>query len=464
VSGRSVVVVVTVEGSSGALARVLTEPGLTVHLATLAEAEQALAALAPDVVVAELTGQGREATALLHALAERAPDVPLVAASAGAQAGAAQELLRAGAFAVVDREDAVALRCMVARAVEHHGLRREAARLRRELAPGRDRVPLLGRTAVMLAVKQQVDDLAAKSSPAIIMGGPGTGKSWVAREIHERGSRASRPLVVISCVNLHETLLESQIFGHRRGSFAGATHDHDGAARLAAGGTLVIERIELLAGRLQTRLNEMVKHGRYTSLGATQVFETDARVIATTPRDIESLARAGRFRDDLHETLRMGAIRLPALRDRRDDVAFLAEVLAAEESERLGVAARRFDAEALALLLKHSWPANVRELREAVRQGVRRSMGDAIRPEHLPAAVRAGARAGIAREPDRLPTLAEAEAELVGLALEDAEGNKTLAARRLGIDRKRLYRKIRRYGLLGNEPGEEDLDGADDDG
>lgn len=463
-AGRWVVFVLGPEPSGPALARLLADPSLSLHeVRTSVEAEGLLQKMPADAVVADLVGGAREAMSFLHLLAERAPDLPLVGVVQGS-AGEGLEALRQGAHSIVDRDEPVSLRSAVARACEHHALRREVTRLRREVAAGRDRVSLLGRSAVMRAMSQQVDEAAGRTAPVLILGATGTGKSFVARELHERSTRSTGPFVSVSCQGLHETLLESQIVGHRRGAFTGAGHDHEGALRAASGGTLYLDRIDQVPLRLQSRIHEILRTGRYAQLGATQAQEVDCRIVAGGGRDTESLVRTGKFRDDLHDLLRGLTLRLPMLKERPEDIPFLAEAFAAEEAERLGLSARRFDSEALDVMSRHPWPGNVRELRMAVRHAVLRGLGEVVRADQLPPSVRSGARAGLARDPDRLPTLAESEAELVGLVLEDSGGNKTLAAKRLGIDRKRLYRKIRRYGLLGaDEIGSDDDDGGDDD-
>ncbi len=450
-AGKSIVLVLATEAPGSPLARLLADPSLTVIEArSAADAESTLQRTAADAIVADLVAAARETMSLLHLATERWPDLPVVGVVQG-PTGEGLEALRHGAFSVVDRDEPVSLRMVVSRACEHHALRREVARLRREAVTTRDRVPLLGRSAVMRQMSQQVDEVAGRATPVLITGSTGTGKSFVARELHERSPRASGPFVQVSCQGLHETHLESQLVGHRRGAFTGAGHDHDGAFRLATGGTIYIDRVDTMPLRLQAKLHEILRSGRHAPLGSTQATELDCRVLAGSGRDLETLVRAGKFRDDLHDSLRAIALRLPTLRERPEDIPFLAEAFAAEEAEQFGLSARRFDAEALDVLGRHGWPGNVRELRHAVRHAIMRGLGEVVHADQLPPAVRSGARAGLARDPDRLPTLAEAEAELVGLVLEDAGGNKTLAARRLGIDRKRLYRKIRRYGLLGDD-------------
>lgn len=456
VRARPVILVLSPDGAAGAVARALADPAQQiVEAGSSTEAETLVGRGGIDVVVLDLA-LARDSLEFLHVLPERARDLPVVAVQPRGGRDAGVEAARLGATWVVERDDdPVGLRSAVARAGELHALRSELERLRREAALFSDRVPLMGRSDVVRVLRERLDELVARAAPVLLIGPPGTGRQSVARDLHARSPRAGAPFVSVACdAALDETLLESQIFGHRRGAFPGATHDRPGACRLAVGGTLLLQRLDLLPQRLQSRLVDVLRTGRCLAVGAAQAVETDFRLVASAIQDIEALSRAGRFRDDLRGLLAPGTLRIPPLRTRPEDVAFLAEAYAAEEAERLGVAARRITHDCLATLTAHSWPGNVRELRQAIRHAFAATLSDVVRPDDLPATVRAGARIRDAPDPGMLPTLAESEAQLVALALEESRGNKTLAARRLGIDRKRLYRKIRRYSLL--LPGEED--------
>jgi DNA-binding NtrC family response regulator len=447
------------------VARALAPAGhRLLEAAGVEEAEAALSRASVDVVVTDVPSGGRELGDLVHVLRERVPDLSVVALTdAGSQAQAV-EALRHGVHATVERgAEPDVLQAAVARAAERHALVREVSRLRREVAAPRDRVPLLGRSTRMREMNHQVDMLAAKNVPVLITGAPGTGKNLVARELHARSSRATGPFVSVSCLRIAEKLLESQLFGHRRGAFQGATHDHEGALHLAAGGTLYLDRVEMLSRHLQEALVHVLASAAATPMGSTQPREVDVRLVCASNRNLDTMVREGTFRDDLHRRVSGARLELPSLRDRTEDVLFLAEAFVAEAAERFGVAPRRFDPEAQKALLAHGWPGNVRELHEAVQHAFAMAPGEVIELQHLPVAVRAGARANLFRDPERLPTLAEAEAELVAHVLEECGGNKTKAAKRLGIDRKRLYRKIRRYGLLGGEPVDEGDDVGDED-
>ena len=462
---RPVILVLSQDGATGVLGRAAADAGQPLLAArSSAEADGLIARSAVDAVVADLS-MARDVLELLHVLPERAPHLPVVAVQPRGARDAGIEALRLGACFVVERDDdPTLLRSAIARACELHALRREVDRLRRDAAATADRVPLMGRSDSVKQLRERIDELAARGAPVLIVGPPGTGRTSIARDLHARSPRAGGPFVTVSCEQgLDETLLESQLFGHKKGAFPGATQDRLGACRLATGGTLFVQRVDLLPQRLQLRLVDVLKSNKSLPVGAAQPVETDLRFIGCSPHDVEALARSGKFRDDLRALLAPATLRIPPLRERPEDVAFLAEAYAAEEAERLGVSPRRCSPECLTLLSAHAWPGNVRELRQAIRHASAATLTETIRPADLPAQVRAGARVHQAREDGRLPTLAESEADLVALALEECGGNKTLAARRLGVDRKRLYRKIRRYSLT--LPGEEipEVDGEDHD-
>ncbi len=450
-SGQVVLIVSDDAATRAALSRALEGGGRTVlEAAGPGETEAALGRASVDAVILA-PGSPSSAQNLLHLLQERAAELPVVAVGSPAA-----ELLRHGAHDVVEPgAEPIVLARAVERACERRVLRQEVERLRLETAPLHNRVPLLGRSEAMHEMSRQVDELATRNVSVLLTGVTGTGKNVVAREMHARSHRADQPYVVVSCRGVSETLLESQLFGHRRGAFAGAAQDHAGGLQAARGGTLVLDRIEDMPLPLQGRLAAALRAGQFTPMGAGQALDVDVRIIAMANRSLATMLRSGTFREDLHQKIAEVTLELPPLRDRPEDVPLLAEAFIAEASERFGVAPRRLDAAAQSAILSFRWPGNVRELREAVESAFARGTGDAVRFEHLPASVRAGSRTELERDPERRPTLAESEAELVALVLEEAGGNKTEAARRLGIDRKRLYRKIKRYSLLGPDSGDE---------
>src|SRR5213076_2090919 len=255
----------------------------------------------------------------------------------------------------------------------------------------------------------------------LVSGESGTGKELVARTIHERGPLAAHPFVAINCAGLSETLLDSQLFGHRRGAFTGAVHDHDGVFRAAEGGTLFLDEVAEIPLSLQAKFLRAVEQ-----------------------REV----RAGRFRQDLYYRLNVVHLALPPLRARPEDIPLLVEHFLRRFSREYQVAAKRLAGEAMERLRTYAWPGNVRELQNTIERAFALAAAETITLDDLPAAVRGlPSPDAPALDLSDVPTLAEAERRLFAAALRKSGGNKNEAARLLGIDRQRLYRKIEKYGL-----------------
>jgi transcriptional regulator with PAS, ATPase and Fis domain len=280
----------------------------------------------------------------------------------------------------------------------------------------------------------------------LVSGESGTGKELVARTIHERSALADGPFVAVNCAGLAETLLDSQLFGHRRGAFTGAVADHDGVFRAASGGTLFLDEVAEIPLGLQAKFLRAIQEREVVPLGSTRAIAVDVRLIAATNRDIEAEVDAGGFRRDLFYRLNVVRIELPPLRARADDVPVLVEHFVNRYSRQYGVAPKAVTADALAVLQSYDWPGNVRELQNVVERTFALSDADTITLNDLPLQLRRpDSRATTA--PAARHTLDENERVLIAETLSASGGNKNEAARRLGIDRQRLYRKLRKYGL-----------------
>jgi DNA-binding NtrC family response regulator len=336
----------------------------------------------------------------------------------------------------------------IERVLNMDALRRENARLRQEVGHLRGFGELIGDSAPMQEIYRLIDTLSENTSTVVVSGESGTGKELVARTIHERGPLAARPFVAINCAGLSETLLDSQLFGHRRGAFTGAVNDHDGVFRAAHGGTLFLDEVSEIPLSLQAKFLRAVQEREVTPLGSSLPVPVDVRLIAATNRDLETEVRQGRFRTDLFYRLNVVHIQVPPLRERREDVPALVEHFVQRYSRQYRVAPKRIAPEALARLHAYGWPGNVRELQNAIERTFALSTTDTIRLADLPAILRESAAqdAGPA-DAGELPRLEDAERRLIAAALHKSGGNKNEAARMLGIDRQRLYRKIEKYGL-----------------
>lgn len=297
----------------------------------------------------------------------------------------------------------------------------------------------------MQRVAELVDRVAATASNVLVLGESGTGKDATARVIHDRSPRRDRPFVKIDCAALPEELLESELFGFEKGAFTGASDSKRGRLEAADGGTLVLDEIASLIPSSQAKLLRVIEERRFERLGGKQPIEIDVRIIALANVDIKEAVRARAFRDDLYYRLAVVTIELPRLVDRFEDVPELADDFVRQFASRSGRKGVRLSSEALEALSSYDFPGNVRELRNIIEHAVLMSSKDLIGVEGLPEYLRSAARLMQSRKTK--PSLAELEAVYIREVLEHTRGNKTRAAEILGISRKNLYEKMRRYNI-----------------
>jgi DNA-binding NtrC family response regulator len=298
---------------------------------------------------------------------------------------------------------------------------------------------VVAESPAMQAVLRRVRDFAEADAPIVILGESGTGKEVVARAAHANSPRRAKAFVAVNVAALPAELLESELFGHARGAFTGASAEKAGLLEAADGGTLFLDEIAEMPLALQAKLLRAVEGGEVRRVGETRAFGVDVRFVCATHRDLAREVQAGRFREDLYYRLKVLVVRIPPLRERREDVLPLARrFLAAERRPGPG-----FSPEAEEALLAYAWPGNVRELGNAVRHAAALARGERILPEHLPDELRAPPRRAAAGE---ARTLAEVEREHVLSVLESCGGSQVEAAKALGIGRNTLWRKLRSYG------------------
>jgi DNA-binding NtrC family response regulator len=337
---------------------------------------------------------------------------------------------------------------VAARLLEVRDLRREVTHLKRELRKFDRFGAIIGTSPPMQDIYRVIDAVSQNKSNVLISGENGTGKELVARTIHSKGPLAVRPFLAINCGALSETLLESQLFGHRKGSFTGAIEDHEGVFQAAAAGTLFLDEISEIPLPLQVKFLRAIQEKEVTPLGSTQPVHVDVRIIAATNRNLDDAVRDGSFRTDLYYRLNVVPIHLPPLRERREDIPLLVERFVQDFSGVYGVEPKRVTEEARQKIMAYAWPGNIRELQNAIERAFALSSEPEITVQNLPPAVQ---RSG---EPDPLADaltaplpLDELERRNILAALHRSGGNKNEAARLLRIDRQRLYRKIEKYGL-----------------
>jgi DNA-binding NtrC family response regulator len=424
------------------LAEALAGDSTEVHTAENAEAALAsLAEVQPDVVVSDVRMPGLSGIELLKVLRERAPAADVILMTAYDDMPTVVSAMREGAFDFLSKPlDIYELRSVLSRLDED---RRTRERVRRAVEDDADRYglrQLVGRDARMIAIYKLVGQLAVNRTTVLIRGETGTGKELIARAIHFNSADAEEPFVPVNCTALPATLLESELFGHKRGAFTGAVTDRRGRFALAGRGTIFLDEIGDTSPEFQAKLLRVLEDHEYYPVGSEAPERTDARVIAATHRRLEEFIAAGKFREDLYYRLRIVEIGVPPLRDRLGDLPLLAERLVARTAEDLHCPTPVLSSEALEALLIHEWPGNVRELENALTRAVVLATGDVIRPEHL-------ALGHEAATPPELLSLDEVERRHVVRILEVTGGHKTRAAHVLGVSRPRLNRLIEKYGL-----------------
>jgi DNA-binding NtrC family response regulator len=353
------------------------------------------------------------------------------------------EAVRAGAFDYISKPFVIAeVKRIVDRALEQ-GAHRGAPPAEMPASPVGS---LIGRTAPMLDVYKQIAHAADSSAPVLIIGESGVGKELVARAIHGHSKRAREPFVGINCGAIADTLLESELFGHQRGSFTGAVSDHKGVFEQAGGGTVLLDEIGDTTAALQVRLLRVLEEGEVRPVGGSRSLLVSARVIAATNVTLEQAVAEGRFRQDLYYRLSVIDIRVPPLRDRRADIPLLIGSFLDDACTRAGQK-KVLSAEALDALLRHTWPGNVRELRNTIERLVVSSRGSLIEAFDLPDTVLSTGHSAPDQPFSDLPTLDDLERRYLVHVLDAAKGNRTRAAEILGVDRRTLYRMAERFGI-----------------
>jgi DNA-binding NtrC family response regulator len=353
------------------------------------------------------------------------------------------EAVRAGAFDYISKPfDIEDVKNTVQRALAQTSARTIAATPALDIPSGE----LIGRTPGMLAVYKQIARAADSVVPVLIVGESGTGKELVARALHRNGQRADRPFVAINCGALTETLLESELFGHRRGAFTGAVADAKGIFEQAQGGTVFLDEIGETSPALQVKLLRVLQEGEIRPVGSNRPVKVDNRVIAATNRDLERAVAEQQFRADLYYRLNVIVIRLPPLRERRDDIPLLVSAFLRTASARVDRTVE-LSTGALDLMVAYDWPGNVRQLENTVERLVLLSPGSVIGAEDLTNLLQNARRDVPAGLFEDLPTLEEVERRYIEHVLQAVRRNRTRAADVLGIDRRTLYRMAERYGI-----------------
>jgi DNA-binding NtrC family response regulator len=406
---------------------------------------QTLDAVVMDLNYARDTTSGREGLDVLARVRALDATLPIIVMTAYGSVQGAVEAMRRGAADYIEKPwDDERLMAILRTHTELSRAKRANERLateNRRLAPN---VPaLIAGSRAMQPVLELIERVAASDANVLITGEHGTGKEVVAQQLHAASHRASRPLITVNAGGLSEGVAESELFGHVKGAFTDAKTDRVGCFELADGGTLFLDEIANMAAKLQAKLLRVLQTGEFQRVGSSRTLRADVRVLAATNADIRAEIAAGRFREDLLYQLNTVEIRLPALRDRREDVSRLATHFLGEYAARYRKPVHGFDEDATAAMHVHAWPGNVRELQHAVERAVLMSRSGLITSEDL--GLRA-ATPGTAADLSGM-TMDDAEKYIIQQALARHGGNVVQAAESLGMSRSALYRRIQQHGL-----------------
>ncbi len=371
--------------------------------------------------------------------------IPVVVMTAHTSVETAVAALRAGAADFVTKPFELSLLQMVVkRVIDHHQTSVELERLRSEIRKTTDTHGLLGEHASMQALRRLIDRLGPADGAVLVMGESGTGKELVARALHASGKRAKGPMVAINCGAIPSTLLESELFGHVRGAFTGASDDRLGVFREADGGTLFLDEVGELTPALQTALLRVLQERTVRPVGANREVKVDVRVVAATNRDLQAAVAEGTFRQDLLYRLDVLRLDMPPLRERGDDVLLLFRHFLPLAAARHNKTIHAIAPEVTELCQRHAWPGNVRELQNVVERAVLACDGARLEVWHLPQSVAAPTAPKGLKDSWPMVTLAELERRHISHVLSAVGGSKQKAADLLGIDRVTLYRKLKK--------------------
>ncbi|MEI6564030.1 MAG: sigma-54 dependent transcriptional regulator [bacterium] len=403
----------------------------------------------PDVVLSDLFLPDIDGLAVLENCKRNKSDIPVLIMTAYGSVDTAVRALKQGAYDyLVKPLDLDDLQSKVARALEASRLRVQVTQLRHEVHGRYSAKTMVAGAPVMQELLRQIAAVAGTHATVLVMGESGTGKELVARALHADGKRADGPFVAVNCGAFAETLLESELFGHEKGAFTGAVSRHEGAFERASGGTLFLDEIGIAPKSVQARLLRVLEEREVLRVGGREPFKVDVRVVAASNRDLNELVEAGEFRHDLLYRLQVVTLRLPALRERREDIPAMADRFVVQACAEHGRHIEVVSPEGYAKLVAYPWPGNVRELKNVMESAVILATGPIIQPDDLKLG-RSDPGPSVRQSlvfPEGM-TLADLEKEALMQALRRHEGNRQLTADELGISARTIQRKIREYNL-----------------
>ncbi len=401
-----------------------------------------------DVLLTDLRMEKVDGLELLRAMKEHQPEAEVIIITAYATVDSAIEALKTGAFHYISKPFKIEeVRKVVAEAVEKTRLKRENVALKQQLENLKDRVQIITNNPQMREILKIAAQIASTDCTVLITGESGTGKELLARFIHEVSHRREKPFIAINCGVFSEELLASELFGHEKGAYTGATQTKKGLVEQANGGTLFFDEIAEMSLPMQVKLLRLLQEQEFYRVGGTHPIKVDVRFIAATNRDLKKLMEMGAFRQDLYYRLNVVHLHIPPLVQRKEDIPALAYYFLHRHAAQMKKNVREISPEVLAALQHYDFPGNVRELENIIERGVALARGEVLDMSCLPEELKNLKIHTFRREDGRYPTLEEQEIAYIKWILKETKGNKTQAAKILGIDRVSLWRKLKKYGL-----------------
>ncbi len=402
-----------------------------------------------DVVLTDIQLETESGLTLCREIVDRRPGLPVVVVTAHGSLETAVAAIRAGAYDFVTKPiDLQTLPVLLERALDHRALREEVRRLRDRVAERPSVDELLGDSSQMERVRDLLQRVADSDATVLISGPSGTGKELAARALHRLSDRADGPFVAVNLPAVPSTLLESELFGHVQGAFTDARRRREGLFVGAAGGTLFLDEIGEMPLDVQPKLLRVLQERRVRPVGGDGEVEVDVRIVAATHRDLEALVEEGRFREDLYYRINVVQVDLPPLAERGNDILVLAQKFVTRFAKRAGKEVRGLSSSAAQRLLDYDWPGNVRELENAIERAVTLTRFDQVMIDDLPPKIREHQSARLVVDDDGAPesmmTLSDLEKRYIRTVLSAVDGNKSRAAKILGLDRRTLYRRLER--------------------
>jgi DNA-binding NtrC family response regulator len=399
-----------------------------------------------DIIITDLKMPDVDGMAVLEKAKETQPDALVIVITAYGTVESAVEAMKLGAYDYITKPfDPERLMLIIKRAVEYRRLARENLRLSTQLETCMAE-EIIGTSPSITEVRRLIEKIAPLDTTVVIEGETGTGKSLVARLIHRMSKRSTEKFLSINCGALTETLLESELFGHEKGAFTGATRQKSGLFEAAHRGTLFLDEINNASPNMQIKLLKAIEEGKVFRIGSTEPVTVDVRIIAASNVPLKKEVEGGRFRKDLYFRLKVVTITIPPLRERRSDIPLLAYHFLRRFSQKFQKPVEGFTTEAMNILMDYDWPGNVRELEFAIERAVILEQSERITPQSL-SEIKSSTRSFQQNISGRIVTIEEMERELIKECLRRFNGKKELCAKALGISQATLWRKIKRYNI-----------------